>query len=477
MSENRYAIIIGINDYEKSPLNFCVNDALAIKKELTEKAFFKDEKVHIITSEDSQSTKDITGAYLNVLDKIKDTFVEEKDSIFFYFAGHGSNSGDGAVLHFHDSEYPIGKIFEDIQPLKSKFQFFVIDSCNSGGKVLTRGQNSNNIGISDHIEHSSGIVFLYACTEEQYAKESDSVQHGLMTNFFVEALNTNKLYDEEEIITPSRIQEYVAKKTSSSTNFTQTPVIEGRMTGYYPFASLDPAKHQQQLNASKVPTVSRNGIPDKSYTFETRLENQKRVTELLIKTLNEKGDITLSNYKIHNTTFDELGFNSRELKELIVNHSVNNTPAIGNVITKRRIPNPKYNHMSASLSSVLGPKYSSVPEEITEYRIDTDHQFCDSFFRIFRSDSIYDVSGGIGFVVYQAKWGIVVALQHFLLDWDGEKDCLLRCINKYDFRLMLGVDLEEKFKSQLESYWQKFEETLQSWIDSRKEEIEMFTNL
>ena len=48
--ENRYAMIIGINDYEKEPLDFCVNDAKEIKQLFIEKADFREENIHMILS-------------------------------------------------------------------------------------------------------------------------------------------------------------------------------------------------------------------------------------------------------------------------------------------------------------------------------------------------------------------------------------------------------------------------------------------
>jgi hypothetical protein len=45
--ETRYAILIGINDYDNQPLNFCVNDARSIKDTLKNKANFM-KRIYIV---------------------------------------------------------------------------------------------------------------------------------------------------------------------------------------------------------------------------------------------------------------------------------------------------------------------------------------------------------------------------------------------------------------------------------------------
>jgi hypothetical protein len=44
--ETRYAVIIGINDYDNQPLNFCVNDSNSIK-EITGKLYEAISKINV----------------------------------------------------------------------------------------------------------------------------------------------------------------------------------------------------------------------------------------------------------------------------------------------------------------------------------------------------------------------------------------------------------------------------------------------
>jgi uncharacterized caspase-like protein len=159
--ERRYAVIIGINDYEHNPLNYCTNDAVAIKDLLEQKANFSPEDTYLISSNSNSSTKDITGKLFSAIGKINESFNKKKDSIFFYFAGHGISDESQSYLVFHDSKYPIRDVFNIVNKLEPKMQFYVIDACESGSKTLTR--RAADLGTSSEIDEliasSSGTLF------------------------------------------------------------------------------------------------------------------------------------------------------------------------------------------------------------------------------------------------------------------------------------------------------------------------------
>ncbi|WP_300382313.1 caspase family protein, partial [Clostridium sp.] len=231
--EIRYAIIIGINDYETSPLKFCVNDAIDLKKNLIDNCMFYDENIFMITSENGNTIKDITGRYMESIRKIKENFRAEKDSILFYFAGHGGSKDGKSLICFQESNYPIEDIFNNISLLRPRIQTYIIDSCESGNKVLTRNKDSE---LKNYIKNSNGAMFLYACQNTETAQELSDLEHGLLTYKILEAIDKQSLYDEDGYLTFSRIVEYVQKEISSFSDFKQIPVMENNITGFYPFA-------------------------------------------------------------------------------------------------------------------------------------------------------------------------------------------------------------------------------------------------
>lgn len=233
----RFAIIIGINDYKDKKLDCCVNDAIHIKKELMNRCNFKEKDIYLIIS-DLDKPLNIHKAYLKAIQKIENEIKKDESTILFYFAGHGKNMVGKPFLLFHDTPYQLEKIYFDISKINPTFQFYVLDSCCSGGKILNKPLD-NVREIEKHISNSLGEMFIYACQLDEIANESLKDKHGLLTYYFLEALNNEYLYNEEGTLTFMRIQEYVAKNIREISNFKQNPVIENRIIRFYPFAFLN----------------------------------------------------------------------------------------------------------------------------------------------------------------------------------------------------------------------------------------------
>ena len=79
-----WALVIGINTYQNvEPLNYAVNDAVAVKEMLVEKYGFKESNIRLIL--DEEATKD------NILAGFSDILAQarEKDRVVVFYAGHG----------------------------------------------------------------------------------------------------------------------------------------------------------------------------------------------------------------------------------------------------------------------------------------------------------------------------------------------------------------------------------------------------
>jgi len=96
-AQNKYALVVGINDYYQSPgvkspesLHGCVNDAYSIKSLLTKRFRFDDGSITTIINEKATS-ENVINALLTILNKSK-----AGDAVVFYYSGHGAwlyNSG------------------------------------------------------------------------------------------------------------------------------------------------------------------------------------------------------------------------------------------------------------------------------------------------------------------------------------------------------------------------------------------------
>ena len=80
----RKALLVGINDYPRSPLRGCVNDVLLVHKMITEHFQFNPVNIRVLT--DQEATK------RNILWSLKKLVAgaEKGDTILFHYSGHGS---------------------------------------------------------------------------------------------------------------------------------------------------------------------------------------------------------------------------------------------------------------------------------------------------------------------------------------------------------------------------------------------------
>ncbi|TAL69162.1 MAG: caspase family protein [Bacteroidetes bacterium] len=479
--ENRFAIIIGINDYESSPLNYCVNDAVQVKDILIQKARYYSENIFIITSRADDSIRDITGRYLEALRNIEKRFISKEDSILFYFAGHGKYFNNESQIKFHDSYYPISNVFNDIGNLEPRFQFYIIDACQSGGKVLSRQETTledDNL-IQNFINKSSGVLFLYACQTNEQAQEESQKSHGIMTYHFLEALKNDNLYDTDSILTPGRIQEYVSKNTASESGFNQIPVIENRITGYYPFAFLS----SDSLNRKDTEIIQANSIITNGNIGKYDQISRINIQDKIFEKINQKiADIKLNidEYNIvEYNDFELLPFSNLPIlvEKIVVDSRKLNLESINNIFIteqQRNYRKPQYNFMQPILVALGNIIEDPGPDFFIKYRIDYSNQYFKPYFRFYNSITIKFVSFCLAFYIYQAKWGLVLSCLTFMVDWDGEENSIIRSIDKIDYPLLIDNESLSKIDNLTLSIFNNISSKLVMWNKNRQEELSKF---
>jgi len=474
--DTRYAVLVGINDYDNRPLKYCVNDALCVMDKLKEKANFLEKNIYSITSDAGKPLKDITGKLNEAISKIKETFQEENDSLFFYFAGHGHQEKGESYLLFHDSKHLIKNIYELFREMKPKMQFYVIDACESGNKTLTRSifYEKDNY-LNELVKNSPGILFLYACQPNQFAQENKDIEHGIMTNYFIEAIQNEKLYDEDGILTPGRIQEYVAKKVATHSHFEQIPVSENNISGYYPFAMINPAFESTSLVPAVV-SVQNRVISSIKPNRESRLELQKTSIDFLKKAITSFVDEKFGDYQqqyYDNANTIQLS-NEKMLIDRIVSDAEQKYKAINGIMYYNK--EPIYGPVSYfNLASLFGLNNGRKVERYENVSvIDYTNEYFNSIDVVLINENIWKVSLGIGAVTYQAKWGGIISPYFYRIEWDGEKNSVITDIKKYHYTYLIESDsLEEIPKLTLEMF-SDIHNAITSWNTKRKEELDSF---
>jgi hypothetical protein len=482
--DRRFAIVIGINDYVLKPLDFCVNDANSIAEILENKCGFENKDIYKITSDDSAPIKDITGQFENALTMIGQELKAEKDSIFFFFAGHGKYQFDNSGLKFHDSFMEISTVFDKINDLQPKYQCYVIDACESGGKVLTRGENVDNDIINKYLSKSKGILFMYASTEEESAKELSDIKHGLFSYHFIKAINDTENYDKDGILTPNRIHDYISRETSLESDFKQTPVIENRTIGYYPFAFKDkPQTKKETIRKEEIEKKVETNIINKEYfpvvPNEIRVsvfEEIKPKVESIFSSwiinleLNDYeiatgSDLSIFEKKVQDKLLDKIVEKSREEKVEAVN-------LLFSTEREEIKPNPLLVGMGMieALLNKNKPKYHYYN------RIIWGDDRIISLSASFKSKNIFQSTCGTIIVLYQSVYGIGLAKASFYLDYTGYSDTQINGpyvnISAFKYHAKTIENILRDISLDLEY----FKGMINDWNDKRKQSISEFNN-
>lgn len=485
--DRRFAIVIGINDYDINPLNFCAQDAKEIATILHNNCRFPQENIYSIISESASPIKDISGHLDIALGEISSNFRPNIDSIFFYFAGHGQNLNEKSYMAFHDSSVEIRIVLDKISELKPKIQTYVIDACQSGAKVISRNTSPNESLIDNYLKQSSGILLMFAATELQSAFEEVEKQHGIFTYYFLNAINNKSLYDEDKILTPSRIHEYVARQISRDESLEQTPVIESRIIGYYPFAfieSLELEEVRKDVSAENdKDQLSKlyNKIIEQEYFPEVPFEIRRSFFKFIQPVLQEKfEDFILQ--------FEDLGYESStgintdifgyevsdkvdsDLIYVSKNKEVYGMNGVFNQSREEIKPNP--------LLGTIGLIGSLMKNNEPSYRdlnyIDYSESNILCYSVNLRSSSIYMVSAGLAIFIYQAVYGIGFAFSSFHYDNKNYKNTNIigprTIVKPFKYNVNTNDNITFNFEKSCNSFFRD----LCSWNEQRDKEINSF---
>ncbi len=199
------ALVVGIDDYPTSPLNGCVNDAVAVGNTLeTNGDGSPNFSVRLLTS----NQLDISTACLS--EAIADLFTGDADTALLFFAGHGIINPDtnaGYIVSQNGCRGAWGVSLSEILGVANraypriKSTIIILDSCHSGfaGEVPALGNEQiSAIG--------SGVTILTACHRSGTAGEENG--HGLFTSILLDGLKGSSA-DICGRITPASVYSHI----------------------------------------------------------------------------------------------------------------------------------------------------------------------------------------------------------------------------------------------------------------------------
>jgi peptidoglycan/xylan/chitin deacetylase (PgdA/CDA1 family)/uncharacterized caspase-like protein len=275
---NSYAVVIGINDYQKWPkLQYAVQDAKSIRDTLVNRFGFAGERVFTLSN--GEATRNNILALFH--DKLADAQLKKDDRIFVFFAGHGAtrqlSSGrnlgyivpvDSDPQQVSFDAIPMTDLQNIAESLNAKHVLFVMDACYSG-LGLTRGGGSSAF-LRDNARRL-GRQMLTAGGADQMVADGGPNGHSVFTWTLLQALNGKADLNGDGLITATELAAYVAPAVASVSQ--QTPAfgsLPGSEGGEFVFQLPAEAEFLSAQSAQLAPdAIALNSKLDKGRDQQT----------------------------------------------------------------------------------------------------------------------------------------------------------------------------------------------------------------
>lgn len=487
MTETRYAILIGMDNYSSDPLPYCVKDVNDLEQTLVSHCRFTTNKIHKVIDSNKPVKEQIDEAF----SAIEKEFKPNQDLLFFYFSGHGEydkDEGKSKVLFQDETELTVEDILlRYFLKLTPKNQYLLIDACHSGSNIFFKGTNNPEKEIRRLNYHSSELCLMFATESKKKAVQGNDIQNSYFTYYLIEAIKKQNLYDEDGFLTIQAIDNYIKKKVVEKSDFLQIPVSEIRSSGYKVFSFDEKViQAKQVLKPTTVKTKSitkkeTENTPDEEISFEDGILpiNRKKVQDKYSAFIQNSFDILIG--KLNNTElevvnsnpFNDLEYSDQQkiFKRIIETSRKDGIEAVSGLfeVEQREVRKLKF----GGLGSILDHLYEKSKPEF-DYRIET---YSGDMFTVglsVKAKNIYQVGGGLFALFFQAKYGFAICIVKYNHSWTGTSDKELKFINVIIKPFLLNENNENVISQYLKANIDNFDETLQSWNEQRQKEINDF---
>ncbi len=243
----RYAIIIGINDYNDSAisaLSKARNDAKAIGKILKDIGQF--DQVFVMTDDvERNDPEHLYPTKLNIEEKIESVlrFTTPEDMIVFFFSGHGISDYDEngylvTVDTVADKKFEtalkVDYIVKQFQGKKIKKSLLVLDACRD--KLYT-SKSSDRDSIKEKTYSQAEVAATFYSTKAgYYSYEDDESDYGVFSKHLIYGMEGRADENKDGVVSFGELEQYVnrgVKDWSVRKNKQQKPFtkIYGEKTG------------------------------------------------------------------------------------------------------------------------------------------------------------------------------------------------------------------------------------------------------
>lgn len=209
--EMKKALIVGLNNYPGRELEWCNNDAIAMK-ELIESNGDGSPNFEVVPIIDNCSKS-------NLMSAIGKLFADDADIALLYFSGHGADIDGGylCTTDFSGSNYGVKMtdVLEMANKSRCKNKVIILDCCfaaKMGESILL---NNNSV-------LGEGVTIIAASQSWQLSEEKRSIQHGIFTELLIQGLKGGAA-DIGGNITPASLYSFVDQSLGA---WQQRPVFK-----------------------------------------------------------------------------------------------------------------------------------------------------------------------------------------------------------------------------------------------------------
>jgi len=268
----RKALIVGIDDYDESPLSGCITDASKMAKVLSKN---QDNSPNfdckILTSDKENITRDV------LKENIVELFNNKAEITLFYFSGHGTAPYNlGGYLVTQDVvQFDEGVSMSDCLNLANKSNsrqiVIILDCCYSGNFGNTPTMQNDTAILRE------GISILTACRSTQVAMENNN--SGVFTSLLYDAFNGGST-DILGNVTVANLYAYVDRMLGA---WQQRPLYKASVSKFLVLRKCNP---EVELKILRL-------LPEYFKTAKSRLKLDKSF-EPNIKPRNKKNELIFS---------------------------------------------------------------------------------------------------------------------------------------------------------------------------------------
>ena len=243
-SGERYAVVIGISEYESKDmpkLEYADDDAKAfyefLRSDFSGLGGFKKDNITILLNQRA-TFKNMRVALFDFLKR-----ANEEDVVYIYFAGHGAPDPDrpqNLYLLPYDADptsmagsgFSMEEMNKALNEVKAAHKILITDACHSGGVIAgggqsTRGFNDINDAFHRRLSSSRGVHTTFTASgPRELSRESKDWGggHGVFTYYLIEGLKGAADINKDHLVDLGEMMDFTRESVSRETRNAQNPM-------------------------------------------------------------------------------------------------------------------------------------------------------------------------------------------------------------------------------------------------------------